>query len=177
MSSKQALYLSCAVALLMGSAFGQAVSSNIIGTVTDPGDASVPGVTAQLTDQGTGMSRTSTTGSEGIFRFTNLPPGTYTITVKAQGFKTYTAQGINLASSESRDLGRIRLTLGSITEEVTVTAIVTPVQTASSERSALVDNTQINRVALKGRNLMAFLNLECRVDGPYLRTEAADSGI
>ena len=58
--------LMCTLALLCGSVFGQAVSSNIIGTVTDPGDASVPGVEVQLRDQGTGMVRTFTTSVEGI---------------------------------------------------------------------------------------------------------------
>ncbi|MEK7403495.1 MAG: carboxypeptidase regulatory-like domain-containing protein [Acidobacteriota bacterium] len=151
--------LMCTLALLCGSVFGQAVSSNIIGTVTDPGDASVPGVEVQLRDQGTGMVRTFTTSVEGIFRFTNLPPGTYTIALQAQGFKAYTQQGINLASSETRDLGRIRLALGSLTEQVTVAAEVTPVQTASSEKSSLVDGTQLLRIALKGRDMMGMLNL------------------
>ncbi len=117
------------------SVFGQAVSSNIVGMVTDPGDANVPGVEVQLKDVGTGMTRSATTGGEAIFRFTNLPPGTYTLTLKAQGFRTYTQEGINLASVETRDLGRIKLTLGALTETVSVTAEVTPVQTASSERS------------------------------------------
>jgi len=95
MSIQKLAQVVCAVALLCGSVFGQAVSSNIIGTVTDPGDASVPGAEVQLREQATGMVRKSTTGSEGIFRFTNLPSGTYAITLKAQGFKTYTQEGIS----------------------------------------------------------------------------------
>jgi len=90
MSVHKTASLVCAVMLVSaGLLLGQAVSSNIIGTVTDPGDASVPGVTVQLREQGTGMSRTFTTGAEGLFRLTNLPPGTYTITLTAQGFKTH----------------------------------------------------------------------------------------
>ena len=147
------------MALLVGSAFGQAVTSNIIGTVTDPADASVPGVEIRLTDQGTGMVRTFATGAEGIFRFTNLPPATYTITLKAQGFKAYTQEAINLASSETRDLGRIKLTLGALTETVSVSAEITPLQTASSERSSLIDLSQLNYVSLIGRDLMGMLNM------------------
>ncbi len=149
----------CALALLCGSLLGQVVSSNIIGTVTDPGDASVPGVVVQLREQGTGMTRAFTTSAEGIFRFTNLPPGTYTIALTAQGFKTYTQEGINLASSENRDLGRIKLTLGALTETVSVTAEVTPVQTASSEKSATIDAMQLQQIALKGRDLFGFMRL------------------
>ena len=157
--TRQILHLVCAMAFVALSVFGQAVSSNVVGMVTDPGDANVPGVAVQLKDVGTGMTRSTTTGTEAIFRFTNLPPGTYTLTLKAQGFRTYTQEGINLASVETRDLGRIRLTLGALTETVTVTAEATPLQTASSERSALVDGNQLNRIALKGRDMMAMLNM------------------
>jgi len=159
MSFRRTVQFACTLMLLCGSMLGQAVSSNMIGTVVDPGDASVPGVLVELREQGTGITRTFTTGAEGIFRFTNLPPGTYTITLTAQGFKTHTQQGISLASSETRDLGRIRLALGALSEQVTVTAEVTPVQTASSERGALVDSNQLLQIALKGRDLMAMLNL------------------
>ena len=105
MPFRRTMQLVCILTLLCGSLSGQVVSSNLIGTVTDPGDASVPGVLVQLQEQGTGMTRTFTTGPEGIFRFTNLPPGTYTITLTVQGFKTQTQQGIRLASAETRDLG------------------------------------------------------------------------
>ncbi len=159
MSFRRIVQLVCTLTLLCGSLSGQVVSSNIIGTVTDPGDASVPGVVVQLQEQGTGMTRTFTTGAEGIFRFTNLPPGTYNITLTAQGFKTHNQQGVNLASAETRDLGRIRLTLGALSEQVTVTAEVTPIQTASSEKSSLIDGSQLNRIALRGRDMMAMLNL------------------
>jgi len=159
MSIQTTVRVLCALTLLCAGVFGQAVSSNIIGTVTDPGDASVPGVVVQLREQGTGMTRTFTTGPEGIFRFTNLPPGTYAITATAQGFKTYTQEGINLASLETRDLGRIKLVLGALSEQVTVTAEVTPVQTASSEKSSLIDLSQLNRVSLIGRDLMGMLNM------------------
>ncbi len=125
----------------------------------DPGDASVPGVEVTIKDTGTGTPRTFTTSQEGIFRFNNIPPGTYLLTAKVQGFKTYTQQDINLASAEVRDLGRIRLVIGALTEEVSVVATATSVQTASSEKSSLVDGNQLNQIAIKGRDLMAMLNL------------------
>jgi len=119
--------------LICGSLFGQAVTSNMLGTITDPGDASIPNVSVQLKDSSTGVVRTVTSNAEGLFRATNLPAGEYTLTIKAQGFKSYTQQGINLASSETRDLGRIQMALGSVVEEVTVNAVANLVQTASSE--------------------------------------------
>jgi hypothetical protein len=143
----------------VGIAYGQAVSGNITGIVVDPGGASVPGVEVQVKDAATGTVRTFTTAAEGIFRFNNIPPGTYTLTAKLQGFKTYTQQDINLASAETRDLGQIQLALGALSEEVSVVATATAVQTASSEKSSLVDGNQLNQIAIKGRDLMAMLNL------------------
>jgi hypothetical protein len=135
------------------------VSSNIVGVLIDPTNAVIPNVEVQLTDLETGAVRTTATGPEGIFRFNNVLPSTYRLTVKAQSFKSYSQSDIKLASSETRDLGRIVLQLGSMVEEISVTAQATPVQTASSEKSALVDVSQMNRVALKGRDLFGMLQL------------------
>src|SRR6266536_5039028 len=141
------------------SAFGQAVTSSLVGTVTDPANASIPNVEVQIKDQATVATRTTMSGSEGLFRFNSVPPATYTLTIKSQGFKTYTQQTINLASSETRDLGRIQLTLGSVVEEISVTAVAVAIQTASSEKSALVDGKQLTQLALRGRDLFGYLRL------------------
>src|SRR6267154_1339302 len=83
---------------------------------------------------GTGAVITTTTGAEGIFRFNSLVPAIYNLTIKsAAGFKTYQQSNIEVTASEVRDLGRIPLTLGAITEQVSVTAAATPIQTASGE--------------------------------------------
>ena len=148
----------CILALLCGCAFSQ-TSSNLIGTLTDPTGAVVPSVEVQLTDQATGSVRGTTTTASGIFRFTNMAPGTYTVTVKAPGFKSYAQKGIALAASDTRDLGRIALELGTVTQEVSVTAQATPVQVASSEKSSLIDGNQLTNLALKGRDLFGFLQL------------------
>ncbi len=165
MSMTKTVKLFFTLTLLCGSAFGQAVTSDLLGTITDPGDASIPGVQVQIRDQATGVTRTVVSNSEGVFRATNLPPGAYTLTVKAQGFKTYTQQEINLASSETRDLGKIQLTLGSLVEEIQVTAVATTIQTASSEKSALVDGKQLTQLALRGRDLFGYLRLLPGVTG------------
>lgn len=159
MSIKRPVQFLAGLALLGGAAFGQVTSGNILGIIVDPGDASVPGVEIQLKETATGAVRTFTTATEGIFRFNNVPPGVYSLTAKLQGFKTYTQQEINLASAETRDLGRIKLSIGSLTEEISVVATAVAVQTASSEKSALVDGNQLNQIAIKGRDLMAMLNI------------------
>jgi hypothetical protein len=165
MSMRKAVIFACILMFLCAGVFGQTVSSSLVGTLTDPANAVVPDVEVQLTDQATGAARATQSNSVGLFRFNNVPSGEYTITVKAQGFKSYAQKGISLASSETRDLGRIVLELGALVEQVSVTAEATPVQTASSEKSALVDGKQLNAIALKGRDLFAFLQLVPGVTG------------
>ena len=159
MSLRKCLQLISVLALAYAGAFSQTVTSNLVGILTDPAGAVVPGGEVQLTEQGTGSVRTTTSGSEGIYRFTNLEPGLYTVSVKAKGFKTSTLTGINLAASETRNLGQIVLEVGNVVDTVTVTAEATPVQTGSAERSALVDATQLTTVALKGRDLFGYMKL------------------
>ena len=117
--------------LLASSAlFAQTVASSIVGAVTDPAAAVVPGAEVQLVDTRTGAVRTALTDNSGLFRFPNVAPSVYSVTVKAPGFKSHLEREIALSASETRDLGRIALEIGSMTEQIAITAEATPVQVA-----------------------------------------------
>ena len=147
-----------ALTLLCGCAVSQTTTGTLLGTITDPGDAAVPNVQIEIKNLTTGATRNTVSGPEGIFRFNSLEPARYDLAIKATtGFKTYNQTSIDVTADEVRDLGRIRLALGSLTEEVSVTAAATPVQTASSENSTLVDSNQMVDLTLKGRDLFAAL--------------------
>src|ERR1035437_8040069 len=88
MTPKQILQALCALTLLCGVIFAQTVTSNVVGTFTDPAGASVPGAEIQLKDQATGVVRTTTSSTEGLFRITNVQPSGFTLTVKANGFRS-----------------------------------------------------------------------------------------
>jgi hypothetical protein len=159
----------CVIAFLCASLFGQTVTSTLIGTLIDPAGAVVPNADLKLTDQDSGAIRTGKTNELGLFRFTNLATGNYMISVKAQGFKTYEQKSISVSSSSTRDLGRIELAIGALADTVTVTAEVTPVQVSSSEKSSLVDGDQLNKLAIKGRDLLVLLNT---LPGVYINVGA-----
>jgi len=159
----------CVVACLCVGLFGQTVTSTLIGTLIDPAGAVVPNADIRLTDQDSGAVRTGKTNELGLFRFTNLATGNYMVSVKAQGFKTYEQKSITLASSSTRDLGRIELSIGALADTVEVTAEATPVQVSSSEKSALVDGDQLNKLAIKGRDLLVLLNT---LPGVYINVGA-----
>jgi hypothetical protein len=137
----------------------QGGSSTIIGTLTDQSGAVVPQARITVAERATGATQTVSSNETGLFRVLNLLPGQYSLHAELQGFKALDIKEIVLASSETRDLGRLTMQLGTITEEVSVTATATPVQTASSERSALIDSNQLQDVALKGRDPFGFLRL------------------
>src|SRR5450759_1572846 len=148
----------CAMACLSGCIFSQSTTGTLLGTLADPGDAAVPGAQVELKNTATGAVVTTTTGAEGLFRFNSLVPATYNLTIRPSvGFKTYAQAAIEVTANEVRDLGRISLTIGAITEQVTVTSVTTPVQTASAENSKLIDQNQLTRITLKGRDLFGLM--------------------
>src|SRR5207245_3341604 len=93
------------VALLIlasgGVVWSQTVQGVITGTVTDPTGAVVPNVTVTITNVGTNASQTTTTGSDGSYRFPLVPPGTYIVDVKAANFAEIKASGIVVEASQT----------------------------------------------------------------------------
>src|ERR1035437_10376024 len=95
--------------------------------MTDSSNAAVPGAQVELKNLSTGFVRTTASGPEGIFRFNSLDPARYDLTIKpTAGFKTYAQKSIDVTANEVRDLGRVALELGALTEQVSVTAGVGP---------------------------------------------------
>src|SRR5947208_2381737 len=151
------------IGILLAAALGctcansQTTTATLQGTVTDPSDLAVPNQTVDLTNSATNAIRTAKTTPEGIFRFNTLEPGVYHLTIHpGAGFQQYVVNQITLNVSETRDLGRLRLSLGSVTESVSVTAAATPVQTASSENSSIVDFDQMAHLTVRGRDVMSM---------------------
>ena len=157
MPNNQMARVLCVMALLCGCVFSQSTTGTMTGTITDSSNAAVPGAQIEVKNLTTGAVRTTVSGPEGIFAFNSLVPAKYNLIVKATGFKTYNQNGIDITASAPRDLGLVALSLGAISEEVSVTAAATPVQTASSENSKLVDGSQIVDLTLKGRDMFAVL--------------------
>jgi outer membrane receptor protein involved in Fe transport len=153
--------LPCAVVLawLSGApAFAQqAGSGTLTGTVVDSTGAALPGVTASATELATGLVRTNVSSQVGVFRIAALPPGSYTLKVELSGFKAVTVKDITLLATEVRDLGKLTLDVGQQTEEVTVTANVTPVQVATSSRYGSITSDQLTNIQMKGRDIYGLL--------------------
>ena len=142
---------------LCGPGFAQSSSGTITGRVIDATDQPVPGATVTLVRPDTGESRYFTSDEVGEFVFTAIQPGTYDLVVQLEGFKQADKRGLSLSASERLSAGDVRLDVGSVSEVVEVRTQVAPVQIVSSERSALLDSTQVTNLMSRGRDVMALL--------------------
>jgi hypothetical protein len=135
----------------------QSTTGTINGRVLDETGQEISGATITLTRHGTGDFRTFSTESTGEFVFTSIQPGAYDLSVRAQGFKTFEKKGIALSASDHLSVGDLKLQVGSVSESVEVTAGTANVQIVSSERSAVLDSTQVTNLMSRGRDVMALL--------------------
>lgn len=144
---------------LATAAYPQVVSATLSGTVRDPAGSVIPNAQITLTNQATGVVTKSASNEAGLFVFSGVLPGTYSLEVSASGFRTFQVRDITLTANERRSLGDIILQVGQLTERIEVTAQVTPIQTASSERSGLISGDQILNLTVKGRDFLALLSV------------------
>ena len=149
--------LALAAIVLAGGAWAQTITGTISGTVTDPTGQAVAGAAVTLINEGTGDLRSANTDVTGGFVFTAVVPGAYTVKVESKGFQTFQRTGNRLTANERLSLGTIQLTIGTLTETVTVTAEGATVHTASAEGSALVTTQQLETLAQRGRDVVGML--------------------
>jgi hypothetical protein len=149
----------CAITICAAGLWGQTVSSAVQGTVLDPAGAVVPNAPVTLTDTQTGNTRSALTDSGGLFRFLEVNPSTYSITVRATGFKAFTQNNVVVAANETRELGKMTLTIGNTSETITVSAEAAAIQLASSEKATAIDGNQLSNVTLRGRDIFGYLKL------------------
>ncbi len=139
---------------------GQEVFATLIGTVKDPTGAVVPGATVTVHNNETNTDvRTLATDGSGNFTVTNLPAGTYTVTVKSTGFREYTANNVVLNVAQKRPL-EVQLQPGAVTENITVTETATPVQTTSAAQATTITGTQVRELQLNNRNFEQLVTLQ-----------------
>ena len=118
------------VLLVSLSLHGQTVSGSLSGTVVDPSGNVVSAVGVKLSSERTGEERTATTNETGDFVFPALQPGTYTVTVEVAGFRPLKKTGNVLSAAERLSVGNLALTVGSVTESITISAQAVTVQTS-----------------------------------------------
>src|SRR5581483_3556669 len=140
-------------------AFPQSSAGSISGSVNDASGSAVPAADVKLIHVATGAERSTITNEQGDFVFASVLPGEYRIVVTMSGFKSMERGGIFLTAAERLAVGTLALELGALTERVTVQAEAVAVQTASGERSADLNSTQVDELLVKGRNVTSLVAL------------------
>ena len=141
------------------SSSGQTIFGRISGTVRDPNGGAIPNANVTITNAATNLERIVTTDDDGFYTATNLPVGTYTILVVRDGFKKVQQGGIVL-NADARLTQDVTLEVGQVTETVEVTtAAGETVNTTSGEVARLIDQRQVQNLALNGRNYMQLVTL------------------
>ncbi|MBZ5563285.1 MAG: carboxypeptidase-like regulatory domain-containing protein [Acidobacteriia bacterium] len=133
---------------------GQAAATGaILGTVTDPSGAAVPDAEVTATDTATGSAHSTYTNAAGLYDIEALPAaGTlYNLTVKKDGFKTSTQQGVRLDPG-ARVSVNAKLQLGTTVSEVTVVAAAVHVDTTSGASAGTIRGTEVDDLQLNGRD-------------------------
>ncbi len=134
-------------------AFGQSNTGSIRGTVKDSSGAAIPGATVKITDRGTNAVVTPITDDTGEYYAPSLRPVTYDITVEYAGFKTTTVREVKVDTAKDIRVD-VTLEVGTIQEQVQVTAAAPLLQTETGNVIQTVEQKVINDLPLNGRNTL-----------------------
>lgn len=129
--------------------------------VTDRSGAVVAGATVKVTN-GAAVTRIQTTGGNGSYTFTLLPPGSYEVSISATGFQAVTIPAVTVDVTETAVMNQT-LQLGVQAEQVTVTGTVETTQTESSALGSVVSQPVLVTIPLATRNYTQILNLSAGV--------------
>jgi len=134
----------------------------LTGRVMDQTGAVIPGATVLLISSSTGQQRTTTTGEDGSYKFSLLPPGEYSLRFSVAGFKSAEIKSVmvNVTETPVRDAN---LEIGESTQEVTVTEATETLQTQTAAVGTLVGEREITAIPLTTRNYTQVLSLSSGV--------------
>ena len=162
----RSLYRTVMIAML-GIAFfalpanAQNIFGAIVGTVTDPGGAVLPGASIAVTNIETGEKRTAKTDGQGNYQVLSLPRGNYKVEVDAAGFKHFARSPIDVVVDQQARVN-VQMVIGAQTEQVVVNAAPPIMQTDSASLGQAVEGKAVQTLPLNGRNV---LNLVALVPG------------
>jgi len=155
------LFLWVAAGLVMHpvAASAQVLYGSIIGAVVDQSEAVVPNATITITSKETGLKRETTTDGAGRYALVNVLPGAYELTASAPGFRTVTRENVTVTINAVTRVD-LRLELGAVTEQITVAAAVTALQTDKSDVRAEITSREMTYLPLANyRNFQSLFNL------------------
>ena len=147
----------------------QVDTGTILGTVTDASGAQIRGASVTLTNEGTSAALSTTTGADGVYKFTPVKIGNYSIKVSFQGFQSAEKRSVKV------DVGAdvvvdVTLKPGNVTEVIEVTSAPPVLETQNASVGQVVNERDINNLALNGRNFTFLAQIAAGVNSPQADT-------
>jgi hypothetical protein len=155
--------LSGLLLIFSAAALAQGISTgSISGTAYDPQKAVVPGAKVTAVQAGTGSTFTTKTTGEGYFLISNLPIGSYTLTIEAPNFSILKVNKVDVSSGQNNNVGSQLLRIGTSSESITVEAVAPLIETTSAQVGGTFDTKAISQLPNAGAG---FDNLALYVPG------------
>ncbi len=162
------------LAFAAATALGQTTTATLFGVVRDASGAVIPEARVTARNVSTSFERSAASDATGAYLITNLPVGQYSLLVEKDGFRRFLQEGITLTVNENARVDAV-LSVGQVSESITVTAEATGVDTRSSTMGEVVDRVRVQELPLKGRNVMELARVVpgvVRVSAPAVVTQA-----
>lgn len=145
-------------ALFRLSVCAQEFRSTISGLVTDAQAGAIPGAKVSARQEQTGASFETVSGNDGRYTLPFLPPGDYVLAVEAQGFKRYNREGLRVSTNQRISLD-VTMEVGTVSENITVSAEVPLLQTTTASSGQVIDTKVIENMPMNGRTPLVLAQL------------------
>ena len=172
------MFLAAVFCMVLGSSRMQAQQNgSIVGTVTDPSGAVIPGAKVTATNTATSQTQSTLTSGAGTYTITQVAPGTYTVAVEKTGFQRYASSGVVVQVATAADVSVV-LQVGATTQTVNVRADTSLLQASTTSTGTVITGQANDELPLSlgggVRNPMNFVELTpgvSWVNGNYLDLE------
>jgi hypothetical protein len=144
-------------------------TGSVVGIVSDPSGAAIPGATVTLSNEASGVSRSVTTNSDGEYQFAAVIPGTYSVQATAQNFESAISTHVEV-DVQSRPAINFTLKVGTSSQVVEVSSITPVLQTETADVGGVVQSEQINDLPLNGRRYSDLALLEAGIQRNQVNT-------
>jgi hypothetical protein len=140
------------VALLLAAALiAQTPTAQVTGRVSDSSEAVIPGAEIVIVNVDTGLQRRAMSNDAGYYTISLLPPGTYRMSVRREGFKPINRTGMTLQVDQVARID-FQLEVGSLTETIEVTAAAPTIESGTAALGTVVGSKQLRDIPLNSRN-------------------------
>ena len=169
MTGKWLVLMALTALLISPLAFGQETSAGLQGTVKDPTGALVVKAQVEVASPALIGTKKAETDQGGYYRFANLPPGLYTITVTATGFRTFRQAQIPLEVGHLPTI-EVRLDMGAVTETVEVSSQAAVIDATQSKVQTNIASSSLQNLPTQTRSFQSVIQF-----APGARSEPLQS--